>query len=68
MRHFTFNHVTIAIAAFSAATIALLWSWNTLAGLFGGPSAEFKHVLAAVLVATVVRGLVTPRRRRRHLT
>ena len=69
MRHFTVKHVAFAIAAFAATTVALLWSWNTLAALIGGPTAEFKHVLAAMIAAAVLRGLVTSSRRRpRHLT
>ena len=69
MRHFTGKAVAIAIAVLGAASIALLWSWNTLAELFGAPAADYKHVLAAIVIALVARSLLTSRRRhRRHST
>ncbi len=34
--------------------IAALWSWNTIAELFGGPTAQLKHVLAAVILVAIV--------------
>lgn len=70
MRHFTAKHIVIAAVAMAGMSTALLWSWNTLAALFGGPPAEFKHVLAALVFAAIARGLVTsqhPRRLRRRI-
>ena len=69
MKHITGKHIAIAITAFAVASIGLLWSWNTLAELAGGPVAGFKHVLAALFILTAVRALMTPRRhqqRHRH--
>jgi uncharacterized membrane protein YeaQ/YmgE (transglycosylase-associated protein family) len=70
MRHITGKHIAILVGAFAATSIALLWSWNTLAPLFDGPVAEFKHVLAAMVGATVLRVIVSPLRRHqvRHQT
>jgi hypothetical protein len=59
MRDFTVKHIAIAAAAFAVLSIALLWSWNTLAALFGAPSAEFRHVLACMVAAVALRSLVT---------
>jgi hypothetical protein len=65
MRDITTKHIALAAAAFAVLSIALLWSWNTLASLLGGPTAEFKHLLAVLVVAATLRGFLTSRRRRR---
>lgn len=44
-----------AAALIVAILIAVLWSWNTLAGLYGAPLAEFKHVVAAGVLLGVLR-------------
>jgi uncharacterized membrane protein YhhN len=67
MKHITAKTFSIAIAIFAATSVALLWSWNTLAELSGAPVAEFKHVLAALFVLATVRVFMTPRRHRQHL-
>ena len=67
MKHITAKTISIAIAIIAASSVALLWSWNTLAELSGAPVAGFKHVLAALFVLAVVRVLMSPRRYRRHL-
>lgn len=69
MKHITGKHIAIALATFAVTSIGLLWSWNALAELTGGPAAGFKHVLAALFILTAVRALMTPRRhqqRHRH--
>ena len=69
MKHIIGKHFAIAIAAMAVTSIGLLWSWNTLAELTGGPAAGFKHLLAALFILTAVRALMTPRRhqqRHRH--
>jgi hypothetical protein len=67
MKHITAKTLSIAIAVFAATSVALLWSWNTLAELAGAPAAEFKHVFAALFVLAAVRALMAPRRHRlRH--
>ncbi len=48
--------------------VALLWSWNTLADLFGWPGAEARHVLAAVLLLGTIRAGLTEQPGRHGLT
>ena len=43
---------------------AMLWSWNTLAALFGVPEIEVRHVVAAVILLAAARWVVNPRVRR----
>lgn len=50
----------VAIAAF----IIVLWSWNTLAALFGLPAAEAKHVVAALVLLGSLRIAIAPRAHR----
>ena len=59
MQHTALKHLTIAAGLALAGAAALLWSWNTLADLYGGPEAGFKHAVAAMLIAVIVRGLFT---------
>jgi len=44
-----------AIALFIAISIIGLWAWNTLAGLFDLPIAQYKHALAAIALALIVK-------------
>ena len=59
------KHLMSAGLALLAAGAALVWSWNTLATLFGAPVAEFKHALAVVLIVSVARGVIGIGKRRR---
>ena len=62
VRHF------LAGIAFLLLVLALgLWSWNTLAGLFGLPAAGFKHVLAAGGLLWMLRWLLARHRHRGFL-
>ena len=56
------THLLAAILAFTAIVVIGLWSWNTLAELFGAPEAQFRHAVAAAALITTLR-LAT---RRRH--
>ena len=58
MRDLKPSHIAAVTVTFLAVTIVCLWSWNTLAGLFDGPTAQYKHVVAATLLLAVLR-LVT---------
>jgi hypothetical protein len=63
----TFRRITVVTAAAVLASVAVLWSWNTLAPLFGGPPFEFRHAVAFLIALVVLR--VVLRRgvgRRRH--
>jgi len=56
----------IALAV-TGASIAVLWSWNTLAGdLFALPQMQFRHALAAVLLGAVLGAVISFGARRRH--
>ena len=64
------RHLLAALLAIAAIAVIGLWSWNTLAELFGAPEAQFKHAIAALALITALR-LATRRRhpafrRRRH--
>jgi hypothetical protein len=39
-----------AVALLILTSVAGLWSWNTLAELFNLPAAQYKHVLAAIIL------------------
>lgn len=51
----TAKHLVFAIAFAVAGAIAVLWSWNTIAELFGGPAMQFKHALAVLLLLGTAR-------------
>jgi hypothetical protein len=58
-----FRHAVFLFAGFALASALLLWVWNTLAhDLFGGPEAQFRHAVAAVLLCAIAMAVV----RRRH--
>ncbi len=64
MRRTDWRYLTLAAASIALAGIATLWSWNTLAALFGVPTAEFRHLVAALTIALVARALISRRHRR----
>ncbi len=43
------------ISLFFIASVAALWSWNTLSELFNWPLAQYKHVLAVFILLTLIR-------------
>lgn len=55
MRKSIYKHYLYAIIYFLLGTVAVLWSWNTLAELFNIPSAQFKHVLAVSVVIFILK-------------
>ena len=61
MRNKPFKQAVIAITLLAIASAALLWSWNTLSALFGGPAADYRHAIALLVGAIVIRGFVYPR-------
>ena len=56
------RHLLAALLAFAAIITIGLWSWNTLAELFGAPEAQFKHAVAAIALLTLLRYSLRPRR------
>ena len=72
MRPIDIKHVLLASAVLAAVAAVALWSWNTLAALFGLPGADLRHAVAALLLIATLRGLLLPahlprQRRRRHV-
>jgi hypothetical protein len=47
-----------------AALVIVLWSWNTLAALFGLPDAQAKHVVAVLVLLGTLRFAIAPRAHR----
>ena len=47
-----------AIALAFLGVVTILWSWNTIAGLFGGPLMQAKHAFATLLLLGFVRMLL----------
>ena len=62
MHTFKTRWLLAAAAVAIAGTILVLWSWNTVVGLFGGPVAEFRHAVAALVLLGIARWVVGPRR------
>lgn len=48
------------VGLFLLLSIAGLWSWNTLAELFDGPHAQYKHVLAALGLLVMTKWILMP--------
>lgn len=45
----------VAVAVIAVGAALFLWSWNTLAALFGLPVAEGRHAVAALLFFGMLR-------------
>lgn len=54
------DHLLAALAAIAVTVLVSLWSWNTLAALLELPAAELQHVLAALVMLAVLRGVLLP--------
>ena len=63
MRKVNLKHYLFAIGVFLLASVAGLWSWNTITELFNLPQAQFKHVLAAFLLLLILRWTLFPSHR-----
>ncbi|MCP5245577.1 MAG: hypothetical protein H6937_06375 [Burkholderiales bacterium] len=63
MSNIHLKQVFYTVGLFLAASIAGLWSWNTLSELFNWPPVAYKHVLAIFILLMIVRwSLFTGRR------
>lgn len=49
------RQIVLAALIFFAVSVLSLWSWNTLAELFSWPMAQYKHVLAALVMLLSVK-------------
>jgi hypothetical protein len=69
MRNSAHKQYLIAAGLFLLASVAALWSWNTLSELFSLPQAQYRHALAALVLLLVIRwSLLRGRKSRRCLT
>ena len=50
--------ITWAIACAFLGVITILWSWNTIAGLFEGPEMQARHAIAVLLLLGLVRAVL----------
>jgi hypothetical protein len=58
----TFSKIIIAAGAFALFSVAALWSFNALSELFGGPQAQYQHVIAAIVLLLVFKWSLTRHR------
>ena len=59
MYEYTFRNVVITSGALALFSVFLLWSFNELSELFGGPQAQFKHAISAIGFLLVIKWIVT---------
>jgi len=61
MKSLRFKYFVFAGLLLGISLVLGLWTWNTLAELFGLPNTQFKHVLAAIVSASLLRWFFLPR-------
>jgi hypothetical protein len=50
-----YKHYFYAVGLFLLASVAALWSWNTLSELFNLPQAQYRHILAAFFLLLILK-------------
>ena len=55
MRILNHKRYLYAVSLYVLASIAGLWSWNTLSELFNIPQAQYRHVLAASFLLLILK-------------
>ena len=55
MHNLKYKHYIYAAGLTLLASIAALWSWNTLSELFNLPQAQYKHALAALVLLLILK-------------
>jgi len=55
IKRFDWKHATLFVVTFLLATILGLWAWNTISALYSGPVAEYKHVIAVIVLLAILR-------------
>ncbi len=50
--------IVVYVGVFLFISAFGLWSWNVLSELFGGPQAQYKHIVAVTSLILIVRILV----------
>jgi len=52
------TYVLSRVVLLALVLLAGLWSWNTLAELFNAPHAQFRHMVAALVLLLSLRWVV----------
>jgi hypothetical protein len=55
IKQFDWKHAAKLSVIFLLATVFGLWAWNTISELYNGPAAQYKHVVAALLLLAILR-------------
>jgi hypothetical protein len=55
LKQFNWKKATSLTLGFILVAVLGLWAWNTLSELYGGPVAQYKHVVAALILLFLVR-------------
>ena len=55
IKQFDWKHASLVIVMLLVTTVFGLWAWNTVSELFNGPLAQYKHVVAALILLAIVR-------------
>jgi hypothetical protein len=68
IRQLDWEHAGKFCFAFMLVSVLGLWAWNTLSELFNGPVAQYKHIVAALLLLAILRWPVQRRDRKQLLS
>jgi hypothetical protein len=55
IKQFDWKHAATLCVIFLLVTVFGLWAWNTISELYNGPAAQYKHVVAALLLLAILR-------------
>jgi hypothetical protein len=55
IKQFEWQRAALFFAGFVVTTVFGLWAWNTLSELYSGPVAQYKHVVAALILLAILR-------------
>jgi hypothetical protein len=55
LKQFDWKQAAKLCVIFLLVTVFGLWAWNTISELYNGPAAEYKHVVAALLLLAILR-------------
>lgn len=49
------KHAALLAVTLIVTTVFGLWAWNTVSELFSGPVAQYKHIVAALILLAIIR-------------
>jgi hypothetical protein len=55
IRQFDWKHASLLVVTVLVTSVFGLWAWNTLSELYSGPVAQYKHVVAALILLAILR-------------